>query len=243
MAMKATEQFIEEGADLIDVGAESTRPGAVPISVEEESERLVSVIHEIKKRFSTPVSVDTYKPEVARRVLDCGAEIINDITGLSCHPEMAELVAKHGAGMILMHMQGTPRTMQDDPQYADLFAEIKGFLMGSIETAEQAGVAPAAIAIDPGIGFGKTPEHNLKLIAGLKQFQKLGKAVVLGASRKSFIGKVLDLPVEERLEGSLVAAVFGMLQGADVIRVHDVAATKRALDMSRAIREHQGASS
>ncbi len=239
MALQATERFIEEGADLIDVGAESSRPGAVPITVEEESERLVSVIDEIKKRFSTPVSVDTYKPEVAQRVLDCGADIINDITGLSCHPEMAGLVAKYDAGMILMHMQGTPGTMQDNPQYTDLFAEIKGFLMGSIETAEQAGVTPDAIAIDPGIGFGKTLEHNLKLIAGLEQFQKLGKAVVLGASRKSFIGKVLDLPVEDRLEGSLVAAVFGMLQGADIIRVHDVAPTKRALDMSKAIGKHQ----
>ena len=239
MALKATEQFVEEGADIIDLGAESTRPGAVSISVEEEAGRLISVIQEIKKRFSIPISVDTYKPEVARQALDCGADVINDITGLSQYPEMAEQVAQYNAGLILMHMRGTPLKMQDNPVYENLFSEIKSFLAGAIETAEQAGVSADAIAIDPGIGFGKTVEYNLSLIAGLKKFKELGKAVVLGASRKSFIGKVLELPVEQRLEGSLVAAVFGMLQGADIIRVHDVAPTRRALAMGRALLNQQ----
>lgn len=237
MALKATEQFVDEGADIIDIGAESSRPGAVPISVEEEAARLNSVVKEIKKQFSIPVSVDTYKPEVAERVLDNGADIINDITGLARFPKMAGVVAKYNAGLILMHMKGTPQNMQDNPVYEDLFLEIQEFLSNAIQTAEQAGVEHQAIAVDPGIGFGKTLEQNLGLIANLKKFQELGKAVVLGASRKSFIGKVLDLPVEQRLEGSLVAAVFGMLQGADVIRVHDVAPTLRALKMGQAFLE------
>ncbi len=239
MALKATEQFVDEGADIIDIGAESSRPGAVPISVEEEAVRLNSVVKEIKKQFSIPVSVDTYKPEVAERVLDNGADIINDITGLARFPKMAGVVAKYNAGLILMHMKGTPQNMQDNPVYQDLFLEIKNFLSNAIQTAQQAGVEHQAIAVDPGIGFGKTLEQNLSLIAHLKKFKELGKAVVLGASRKSFIGKVLDLPVEQRLEGSLVAAVFGMLQGADVIRVHDVAPTLRALKMGQAFLEKE----
>ncbi len=240
MALKATEQFIEEGAEIIDLGAESSRPGAVPISVEEEAGRLNSVVQEIKKQFSILISVDTYKPEVARIALDSGADVINDITGLSQFPQMAELIARYDAGLILMHMKGTPLNMQEHPVYDDLFLDIKDFLSKAIEKAEQAGVSKEAIAVDPGIGFGKTVKDNLALVAGLKKFKDLGKAVVLGASRKSFIGKVLDLPVEQRLEGSLVAAVFGMLQGADVIRVHDVAPTLRALEMGRALLEQGG---
>lgn len=240
MALKATEQFIEEGADIIDLGAESSRPGAVPISVEEEAGRLNSVVQEIKKQFPILISVDTYKPEVARIALDSGADVINDITGLSQYPEMAELIAKYDAGLILMHMKGTPLSMQENPEYDDLFLDIKGFLSNAIQTAQQAGVSKNAIAVDPGIGFGKTVDDNLALVAGLKKFKALGKAVVLGASRKSFIGKVLNLPVEQRLEGSLVAAVFGMMQGADVIRVHDVAPTLRALQMGRALLDQGG---
>lgn len=239
MALKATERFVEEGADIIDIGAESSRPGAIPISVEEEAGRLNSVVKEIKKQFTVQVSVDTYKPEVAEMVLDNGADIINDITGLSRYPEMANIIAKHNAGLILMHMKGTPLKMQDSPVYEDLFSEIKNFLSNGIQTAEQAGVGEDAIAVDPGIGFGKNLEHNLRLVANLKKFKELGKAVILGASRKSFIGKVLGLPVEQRLEGSLVAAIFGMLQGADVIRVHDVAPTWRALEMGQAFLEKE----
>jgi len=237
-ALKAAERFVEEGADVLDIGAESTRPGSSPISEEEELGRLLPVVREVCKRFRLPVSVDTCKPAVAAAALDAGAAIINDITGLR-RPELAGVVARHRAGLILMHMRGTPKTMQDDTHYDDLFGEISKFLGRSVRLAEDSGVAPEAIAVDPGIGFGKTAEQNLALIANLSRFQKLGKAVVLGASRKSFIGKILDLPVEQRLEGSLAAALIGMLQGADVLRVHDVAATLRAVETARAIGQHR----
>lgn len=234
IALERVETFIEEGADILDIGAESSRPGAVSIDAEEEINRLVPVVEQVMRRFSIPVSVDTCKPEVARRVLDAGAAIINDITGLR-DPEMAGVVAGYNAGLIVMHMQGTPGNMQDNVEYEDLLGEINGFLKQAVEKGKQAGISGERIAVDPGIGFGKLPEHNLKLIANLSRFREPGQAVVLGASRKSFIGKVLDLSVNERLEGSLACALIGMMQGADVIRVHDVAPTLRALEMGRAI--------
>ena len=233
-ALRRVEEFIEEGADFLDVGAESSRPGALPVDAREETDRLVPVVEAVSSRFTIPISVDTCKAVVAERVLDAGAALINDISGLR-DSGMAETVARFDAGLIVMHMQGTPTDMQDNPQYDDLFGEILRFLGEAVEKARTAGIRPEKIAVDPGIGFGKLPEHNLALIAGLARFRELGQAVLLGASRKSFIGKVLDLPVDARLEGSLACALMGMLNGADIIRVHDVAPTLRALEMGRAI--------
>ena len=233
-ALRRVEEFIEEGADFLDVGAESSRPGALPVDAREETDCLVPVVEAVSSRFTIPISVDTCKAVVAERVLDAGAALINDISGLR-DSGMAETVARFDAGLIVMHMQGTPTDMQDDPQYDDLFGEILRFLGEAVEKARTAGIRPEKIAVDPGIGFGKLPEHNLALIAGLARFRELGQAVLLGASRKSFIGKVLDLPVDARLEGSLACALMGMLNGADIIRVHDVAPTLRALEMGRAI--------
>ena len=232
-ALLLAERHIAEGAGILDIGAESSRPGSSPVSEDLELQRLLPVVSKICKRFDVPVSVDTYKPRVAEGVLGEGAVIINDITGLQNDPEMAKIIAKNKAGVILMHMQGTPQTMQDGPHYENVIWDIKNFLKKSIDIAENAGIGK--IVIDPGIGFGKTLAHNLELIRRLEEFKELGKPILLGVSRKSFIGGVLDLPVEERLEGSLAATVIGVLNGATVIRTHDVRATGRVVKMAQAI--------
>jgi dihydropteroate synthase len=235
-AMLLAERHIEEGAGILDIGAESSRPGSRPISEAIELERLLPVVAQICKRFDVPVSVDTYKPRVAERVLGAGAAIINDITGLQRTPEMAKVIARDKAGVILMHMLGTPETMQNEPCYEDVIQDIKIFLKKSIDIAENAGIEK--IMVDPGIGFGKSQTHNLDLIRRLREFRELGKPILLGISRKSFIGGVLDLPVEERLEGALAATVIGVLNGATVFRTHDVQATDRAIKMAQAIMEN-----
>ena len=237
-ALLQAERHIEEGASILDIGAESSRPGSQPISEASELELLLPVVSQICKRFKVAVSVDTYKPSVADRVLSEGVVIINDITGLQRYTEMAKIIARYQAGVILMHMRGTPQAMQDRPQYGDLIGDVKKYLKNSVELAENAGIDN--IAIDPGIGFGKTRSHNLELIRHLEEFKGLGKPILLGVSRKSFIGGVLDLPVEERLEGSLAAAVIGVLNGATIIRTHDVRATARAVKMARAIMMDRG---
>lgn len=232
-AILLAERHIEEGAGVLDIGAESSRPGSRPISDELELERLLPVVSKICKRFDVPVSVDTYKPRVAERVLGAGATIINDITGLRGSSEMAEIIARNKAGVVLMHMQGIPETMQDGPCYDDVIQDIIIFLKKSIDLAQNTGIEK--IAVDPGIGFGKSQTHNLEIIRRLKEFRELGKPVLLGVSRKSFIGGVLDLPAEERLEGSLAATVIGVLNGATMFRTHDVQATDRAIKMAQAI--------
>ena len=232
-AILLAERHIEEGAGILDIGAESSRPGSRPISEELELQRLLPVVSQICKRFKVPVSVDTYKPRVAERVLGEGVAIINDITGLQRTPEMAKVIARNMAGVILMHMHGTPQIMQEEPCYDDLVANIKNFLQKSIDLAENAGIEK--IMVDFGIGFGKTQAHNLELIRRMEEFKELGKPILLGVSRKSFIGGVLDLPAEERLEGSLAATVIGVLKGATMIRTHDVQATDRAVKMAQAI--------
>jgi dihydropteroate synthase len=237
-ALLLAERHIEEGAGVLDFGAESSRPGSQPISEAVELERLLPVVSEVCKRFDVAVSVDTYKPSVVAGVLSEGAAIINDITGLQRYPETAGIIARHRAGVVLMHMQGTPLTMQEQPQYGDLIGDVRSYLNKSIELAENAGIDK--IAIDPGIGFGKTRSHNLELIRRLEEFKGLGKPILLGVSRKSFIGDILDLPVEERLEGSLAAAVIGVLNGATIIRTHDVKATGRAVKIARAIMQECG---
>jgi len=236
-AVRNAESMVEEGAHVLDVGAESTRPGSQPIAEETELKRLAPVVSALAKRVPVPISVDTSKPGVADRVLQEGARIINDVTGLQMHPEMSRVIARRGAGVVVMHMQGTPETMQDNPRYGDVVEDVLVFLRLSVEIAGSAGIAPGSIAVDPGIGFGKTLEHNLKLIGSLGRFKVLDKPVLIGVSRKSFIGRILDLTEEERLEGSLAAGVAGVINGADILRVHDVRATVRAVRIAHAIRE------
>ena len=239
-ALQVAERMIAEGADVLDIGAESSRPGSVPLSEQEELNRLLPIVKKLAESVNIPISVDTYKPAVAHEVLQAGANIINDITGLQKFPDMAKTIARFQAGAILMHMQGTPQTMQDNPQYVDLLTEISAFLNQSIAIAVSAGIDPEKIAIDPGIGFGKTDSHNLLILKNLSRLKELGKPVLLGISRKSLIGNILNVPVEERLEGSLSAAVFGVMQGASIIRTHDVQATQRAVKVAESIMKEEG---
>ena len=235
---KIAEQMVEGGADYLDVGAESSRPGAKPISEDEELSIVLPVIRQLCKKFSIPVSVDTYKAGVAQKVLDEGVSIINDITGLR-DPKMAPIIAEYDAGVVIMHMRGSPENMQDNLHYEDCIGEIKQFLEQGIRTAESAGIASSRIWVDPGIGFGKTVKHNLEILANLDSFASLEKTILLGTSRKSFIGKILDLPVAERLEGSLATAVMGMIKGARILRVHDVQETYRAVKIASEILKFQ----
>ncbi len=234
-AMRLAEKMIAEGAELLDVGAESTRPGSQAIAVQEEIQLLVPVIRQLCERFAVPVSVDTYKPEVAERMLDLGVSLINDIGGLR-EPSMAPLIARYSAGVVIMHMRGIPATMQVGIHYDDCLGEVRDFLGKAIQTAEDAGILPERIIVDPGIGFGKTLENNLELIAGLDGLLCLGKPIMLGVSRKSFLGEILDLPVDERLEGSLAMAAVGVTRGAAILRVHDVKETVRVVKAMQALR-------
>jgi dihydropteroate synthase len=226
----------EAGADLLDVGGESTRPGSEPTGVYEELERVLPVIEALARHCEAVISVDTYKAEVARAALDAGAQIINDVTALRGDKRMASLAAASGAGLILMHMQGEPRTMQLNPTYGDVVAEVKDFLAGQAQLAKEAGVAAERIVVDPGIGFGKTLEHNLALIRGLPALAELGYPVMLGASRKKFIGLLTGREEpRERLWGSVGVHVLGAALGADLVRVHDVAPLREALDVCDAV--------
>ena len=238
--MMLAEKMICEGADFLDVGAESSRPGSKPISDQEELDKLIPVISLLVKNFDIPVSVDTYKPVVAKEALQEGAKIINDITGLQKFPKMAEIITQSGAGVILMHMQGTPLTMQKNPIYENILNEICEFLAVSIKIAETAEIFSDQIVIDPGIGFGKTQKHNLKILKNLEIFLELKKPILLGVSRKSFISSILNLPAEERLEGSLAATVMGVAKGASIIRTHDVKATRNAVRVAEAIIKGEG---
>ena len=227
-------ELVTEGADILDVGGESTRPGAAEVGAAEEIRRVAAVIEALRADGAT-VSVDTSKAEVAAVAIDAGATIVNDVTALS-DPAMAPLCAERGVELVLMHMQGTPRTMQEDPTYDEVVADVRDFLAGRIESAVAAGVAEERIWIDPGIGFGKTVEHNLELIKRLGELRALGRPILLGASRKSFLGKITGSEVGERIGGSLAAALIGVQAGADAVRVHDVAATRDALAVLEATR-------
>ena len=239
-AVERALKIAEEGADFLDIGGESTRPrgsaygeGAAPVSVEEELRRIMPVVEAVARRVDIPVSIDTYKSEVARQALMAGASMVNDITGFHFDPEMPAVVGNASAAAVVMHMKGSPQTMQVNPRYEDLFSEITGYLEESLSLGRKHGVEN--MMVDPGIGFGKRLEHNLQLIAGLERFRSLGVPILIGPSRKSFIGNVLNLPVEERLEGSIAAVVACILNGANVVRVHDVAAAKRAAGVADAI--------
>ena len=226
--------LVAEGADILDVGGESTRPGAAEVGAGEEIERVVPVIEALAGDGAL-VSVDTSKAEVAAAAIDAGAAIVNDVTALS-DPEMAPLCGERGVELILMHMQGTPRTMQDNPTYEDVVREVRSFLADKVAEAVAGGVVEEKVWIDPGIGFGKNLAHNLELIRELGELRDLGRPVLLGVSRKSFLGKITGREVGDRLGASIAAAVIGVQAGADCVRVHDVAATHDALAVLEATR-------
>ena len=236
-----------EGADLLDVGGESTRPGAAAVGAEEELGRVIPVIEGLRAAGrELPISIDTSKAAVAERALEAGASIVNDVTALS-DERMAPLCADAGCGLILMHMKGTPRTMQENPTYEDVVGEVRDFLAAALARAVAAGVDEEAVRLDPGIGFGKTVEHNLELIDRLGELRSLGRPLVLGASRKRFIGTITGREVGDRVGGSLAANVIGVARGAEMLRVHDVRAAREALLVAEAIlgrrdwREPEGA--
>jgi dihydropteroate synthase len=233
-AIEHARRLTDEGAAVIDVGGESTRPGADPVAEEEELYRVVPVVDALAGGMAV-VSIDTRKPAVARAALDAGAGIVNDVSG-AAEPALLEAVAERGAAYILMHTRGTPRDMQAHARYGDVVAEVYEFLADGLRRCEAAGVARGRVLIDPGIGFAKEPEHNIRLLASLRQFRSLGRPVVVGASRKSFLGAMLGgAGQEDRLEASLAAAVAAALAGAAMVRVHDVAATIRATKVAHAI--------
>jgi len=234
-ALRRVEEMIGEGADIIDVGGESVRPGAEPINLDEELSRVIPVIEKIRRLFPVTISIDTYKAEVARQAIEEGAEMVNDISGLRFDPDLRKIVAGYGVPLILMHIKGTPKNMQDNPRYHSLMEEIISYLRKSIKLAEESEVDPARIIVDPGIGFGKTTAHNLEILRRLEELKSLGKPILVGLSRKSFIGNVLGLPQEERLEGGLAATSMAVSGGARIVRTHDVKPTRRAVDMVQAI--------
>lgn len=216
-------RLVEEGADIIDIGGESTRPGSEPVPVEEEIRRTIPVIRALSKEIKIPISIDTYKAEVARQALDAGASMVNDISGLRFDPDMPRIVAEYDVPVIIMHIKGRPKDMQANPVYDALIPEIMDYLRISIRLAIKFGIKEDRIIIDPGIGFGKTFEHNLEIINNLKEFTLLEKPVAIGVSRKAFIGKILgDLPPQERFEGTAAAVAISIYNGANIVRVHDV---------------------
>ena len=235
-AIDRARRMAEEGADLLDVGGESTRPGAPAVSADEEAARVVPVVRAIRQALELPVSVDTRKAAVAREALAAGADVINDVSGLA-DPEMAAVVAPSGAGLVLMHMRGTPETMQRLTDYGDVVDDVAAELAESLARAGAAGIARERVVLDPGIGFAKTAEQNLALIASLRRMEaRLGRPLLLGASRKSFIGALLGgLPAEARDAGTLGACVAGLARGARLFRVHDVRAARQALDVAWAV--------
>lgn len=236
-AVKQALRMQEEGADIIDIGGESTRPGAQKITVKEEIRRIVPVIESLAREVSAPISVDTYKSAVAEAAISAGASIINDISGLRFDAEMPGVAARHKVPVVIMHIKGTPKNMQQNPVYNALIPEITDYLYGCIEIAREAGIPDNMIIIDPGIGFGKTVEHNLEIIRRLKEFEGFEKPILLGPSRKSFIGKIIGgLPATERLEGTAAAAAIGIFNGANIIRAHDVKEMVRVAKISDGIK-------
>lgn len=235
-ALEQARQMIADGADILDIGGESTRPGAEPVDVDEECGRVVPVIEAIRRESDIAISIDTMKAAVARAAAGAGASIINDVTAATGDPAMLEAMAQNHAGVVLMHIQGEPRTMQNHPQYSDVTGDVRAWLAARRDAAVAAGIAPECIALDPGIGFGKTLEHNLALFKGLPRLCELGHPVLVGPSRKSFIGAILDLPPGQRLEGTAVAVTAAVWGGASIVRVHDVAPMARTVRMARAMR-------
>jgi dihydropteroate synthase len=232
-------KLVADGATILDIGGESSRPGSVPISEDLELRRVRPIVAELAQRTSIPISIDTVKPEVVRQCLDAGAHIINDIRGFR-DPKMIAVAAKYRAGVVVMHMQGEPATMQDNPQYADVVREVGNFFEQRLHELARGGIAPEAVCLDPGIGFGKTLKHNLELLANLGEFARFGRPICLGVSRKGFIGSVCGRMIEERMPGSLAVACFAAARShAQVLRVHDVAPTRDAAVLLEAIERYR----
>jgi dihydropteroate synthase len=230
-------RMAEHGADIIDIGGESTRPGSVPVDYEEEVRRTIPVIESLSRRINFPISIDTYKADVAKRALDAGASMVNDISGLRFDPDMAGVVAEYRVPVVVMHIRGTPKNMQVNPEYEALIPEIMDYLRGSMRLAVDAGVGEDMIIIDPGIGFGKTLEHNLQILKHLHKFTLLGKPLLVGPSRKAFIGKLLgDAPTSERMEGTAAAVAISIMNGANIVRVHDVKEMVKVAKVADAIK-------
>jgi len=237
-ALRRAVEMAGEGADIIDVGGESTRPGAKEVRCDEEIRRVIPVIEELAGRVNAAISIDTRKSKVAEAALKAGASVINDVSGLRHDKDMAAVAAKYGAGMILMHMKGLPENMQDSCEYSDLIGEIKENLRISANEAFKAGVKKSFVAIDPGIGFGKTVEQNLEILNRLDEFRDLGLPICIGTSRKSFIGKLLgSQATDDRLAGTIAACVAALIKGARILRVHDVKAIKDAVTITEKILE------
>jgi dihydropteroate synthase len=238
-AIAHAEKMAEEGADIIDVGGESTRPGADTVPVEEEAKRVLPVVEHLSKNLSIPVSIDTCKAEIARRALDAGAEIVNDVSALRFDEKMIEVVRDAGCPLILMHMLDTPKIMQRDPRYDALMPEIISFLQERIDYVLQERIEPEQVIVDPGVGFGKTVEHNLEVLRELGQLRSLGRPILVGPSRKATIGKVLEAEVSDRIEGTASAVAIAIANGVHVVRVHDVKEMARVVKMSDAIMGRQ----
>ena len=237
LAIKRAYEMVEEGADIIDIGGESTRPGSEPVPLEEELRRTIPVIEAIVKNIKVPISIDTYKADVAKRALDAGASMVNDISGLRFDPEMPKVVSQYKVPVVIMHIKGNPKTMQKEPVYEALIPEIMDYLRTSIRLAVKFGIDEDKIIIDPGIGFGKTFDHNLEIIKNLNEFTLLEKPLLIGPSRKAFIGKILgDVPASERLEGTAAAVAISILNGANIIRVHDVKEMKKVALVADAVK-------
>lgn len=224
-----------DGADIIDLGGESTRPGALPVTAEDEIKRIIPVIKGLSGCVNIPISIDTYKSEVAELAIKAGASIINDVSALRFDPEMVNVAREYDIPVVLMHMLGKPHNMQTNPVYGDIVQDVYNFLRERIEYAEKSGIRRDNIIIDPGIGFGKRPAHNLTLIKHLEVFQDLGCPLLIGPSRKAFIGEVLDVPVNERLYGTAAVVAYSVTRGANIVRVHDVLAMKHVVKMTDAI--------
>ncbi len=233
-AVERAHELVEAGADILDIGGESTRPGSAIVDADLELRRVVPVLERLGE-LSVPISVDTRRAAVAQAALTAGASILNDISGLGEGPQLASLVAGAGAGVVLMHMQGTPQDMQRDPHYEDVVGQVATFLAARARAAREAGIGPESIVLDPGIGFGKTLEHNLALLAHLDALAEVGYPVLVGTSRKSFIGQLTGQPVETRLSGSLASVAVAIARGADIVRVHDVRETRQAVAVADAI--------
>ncbi|OGC86216.1 MAG: dihydropteroate synthase [candidate division Zixibacteria bacterium RBG_19FT_COMBO_42_43] len=228
-------KMVEEGVDIIDIGGESTRPGSQPVTLKEETQRVIPVIETLVKKIQIPISVDTYKSQIALKAMEAGAELINDISGLRFDSEMVKLAAKYNVPVVIMHIKGTPQNMQESPYYENVLKEIKDYFEERVNFADSMGIQEQNLILDPGIGFGKRFEDNLAILKNLKEFKKLDRPILVGLSRKSFIGKILDLPVEERLEGSLGALACSIMQGANIARVHDVKESVRVAKVVDAI--------
>lgn len=236
-AVEHARAMLSDGADILDIGGESTRPGSNPVSVEEELQRVIPVIEALCETPDVVVSIDTTKAVVAEKAVSAGARIINDVSALTSDPAMAGVAGSTGAGVVLMHMLGAPRTMQQGPAYDDVVRDIAGYMETRISNLAESGLELESIAVDPGIGFGKNLEHNLRLIGAIREFGISGRPVVMGLSRKSFLGKITGREVDERLAGSIAALAYCVLNGADVMRVHDVRESRDAIKVLAAIRD------